>query len=329
MCGLPPLKKNEFQQLTHPGPPLNNALPNSICALTPEENSFVVLNQFLPGGGMDSGFSIIQKVGNSWEFPKGINIENYYTKGKDVNVTMSADGEVLILSLQRIDSYGKNDLYVSFKDGVGGWTEPMNLGPQLNSVASEDTPTISGDKKTIYFSSNRSNTMGGRDIFRATRNSNNWTDWTIPRRFIAPINSPKDESQPYFNDATGFLYFSSKREGSADIFRVKIASPKKEEVLVKGKIVNADTRQLMPAKVLYGSTELDYYLRYFKSKDGYFEFRIPKGDSFKLTAEKSDFLSPYKVITTQKKKYYPVQEVTLFMTPIQENSEIKLDPIYF
>lgn len=321
--------KNEFRSLVHPGPPLNNALPNSICALTPDDNAFLVLNQFLPGGGMDQGFSIIEQIGETWQFPEPVAIENYYTTGKNVNVTMSPDGEVLIMSLKRADSYGQNDLYVSFRNQVGGWTEPMNLGPRINSNLSEDTPTISEDKKTIYFSSNRTNTMGGRDIFRSRRNSDSWTDWSIPRRFVAPINSNKDDSQPFFNDRTGYLYFTSNRAGSADIYRVQVASPKRDEVLVRGKIINALTNQPIAAKLLYGPTDVDYFLRFYKSKDGEFEFRMPKGKNYKVSAEKADFLSPYKIVETKKGTYYPTQEITLLMTPIKENIQIKLDPIYF
>lgn len=323
------LENNEFQSLTHPGPPLNNALPNSICALTPEDDSFILINQFLPGGGMKEGFSKIKKQGDNWLFPKPVQIENYYTNGRNVNVTMSPDGEVLIMSLEREKGNGRNDLYVSFKNGVGGWTEPMNLGKKINSKFSEDTPTISEDKKTIYFSSNRTNAMGGRDIYRSRRNSENWADWTIPRRFIAPINSNRDDSQPFFNDRTGYLYFTSNREGSSDIYRVKVATPKKEEVIVKGKIINANTKQAITAKLFYGPTDLEHYLRFFNSKDGTFEFRMPQGETYKITAELRDFIATQEVLTVNKGKYQPTQHIVIEMTPISENTEIKLDPIYF
>ncbi len=220
-------------------------------------------------------------------------------------------------------------MYVSFKNGIGGWTEPMNLGSGVNSPRNEITPTISEDKKTLYFASNRSGTLGGSDIFRARRNGENWTDWSQPRRFIEPINSSTDDSQPYFNDATGYLYFTSKRTGSADIYRVKVAAPKPEEVLLKGKVLHALTNELLPAKLLYGPDDLNYFLKYFKSKDGHFEIRIPKGKHFKITAEKEGFLRPFKLVKTQKGKYYPTQEITLLMAPIKENARIKLDPIYF
>ena len=321
--------KEQFQSISHPGPPLNNALPNSICALTPEQNAFVILNQFLLGGGMDRGFSIIQQKEENWDFPQPMQIENFYTEGGSVNVTMSPDGEVLIMSLQRTDTYGQNDLYASFKNGVGGWTEPMNLGPNINSSRNEITPTISEDKKTLYFASNRPGTLGGSDIFRARRNSESWTDWSPPRRFVEPINSRMDDAQPYFNDATGYLYFTSKRAGSADIYRVKVATPKPDEVLVKGKVIHALTKELLPAKLLYGPNELDYFLKYFKSKDGHFEIRIPKGQNFKITAEKTGFLKPFKLVETKKGKYYPIQKIMLLMTPVEKNALIELDPIYF
>ena len=300
-----------------------------VSTRTPENNTFLVLNQFLKGGGMDEGFSIIKRRGEAWLFPEPVQIENYYTDGKNVNLTMSPDGEVLIMSLERPDGYGRNDLYVSFKNGVGGWTEPMNLGPMINSTLSEDTPTISEDKKTIYFSSNRTNTMGGRDIFRSKRNSDNWTDWTYPRRFIAPINSNRDDSQPFFNDRTGYLYFTSNRQGSADIYRVQVSSPKRNMVLIKGTIINGLTKKPIAAKLLYGPSKLGHFLKYFKSKNGQFEFRIPKGETYKVSAEHKSFLSPFKTIETKKDKYYPTQEITLVMTPIKENIKIQLDPIYF
>ena len=81
------LENNNFVSLEHPKAPLNNALPNSICALTPDKSSFIVLNQFLPEGGMDQGFSIIRKINDEWEFPQPVTIENYYTLGKAVSYT--------------------------------------------------------------------------------------------------------------------------------------------------------------------------------------------------------------------------------------------------
>ena len=145
-----------FDEVTHPSAPLNNALPNSICSTTPEPNRFIINNQFPPEGGMEAGFSeIYQRLDGSWLAPTPISIEKFYTNSTSVNLTMSRDGQVLIMSLERNDAQGKNDLYISFRKGNNKWSEPRNLGVLINSANLETNPCLSADMKTLYFSSNR------------------------------------------------------------------------------------------------------------------------------------------------------------------------------
>jgi len=142
-----------FDQITHPGPPLNNAMPNSVSSVTPSSNELVVINKFEEDGGMKKGFSIVRDLGNGdWTFPEPIGIENYYNTGSDVNMTMSSDGRTMILSLENYDSRGKNDLYISFKKGESTWSQPKNMGNMINSAARETTPYLSEDNKTLFFS---------------------------------------------------------------------------------------------------------------------------------------------------------------------------------
>jgi hypothetical protein len=53
---------------------------------------------------------------------------------------MSASGKVILLAIQRKDSYGKEDIYVSFKITDLHWTEPKNIGGVINSPESEFSP---------------------------------------------------------------------------------------------------------------------------------------------------------------------------------------------
>ena len=52
---------NDFEKISHPSYPLNNALPNSVSALTPNGNELVVINRFSQYGGLQKGFSISRK----------------------------------------------------------------------------------------------------------------------------------------------------------------------------------------------------------------------------------------------------------------------------
>ena len=104
-----------FDRIVHPTKPLNTALPNSICSLTPDANAFVVINQFSREGGMNKGFSIVHhNADNSWSDPEPMRIDNNDVVSSAISLTMSTDGSVLIMSLPRSDSYGDNDLYICF-----------------------------------------------------------------------------------------------------------------------------------------------------------------------------------------------------------------------
>ena len=216
---------NEFDLLEHPTYPLNNALPNSVCALTPLDEP-IVLNQFGPGGGMQKGFSKVSKSKeDKWLFPEPVGVDRYHNSGSDVNLTISSDGKVMIMSMEREDSYGKADLYISFQKSDHTWTYPENLGRGINSPFRESAPHLSKDMKTLYFSSDRSYPGRGCDIYMQERLSENWKVWSGPRKFRSPINSDGDDSHPFFNEATGYLYFTSDRHGTFDIFRIQIKKP--------------------------------------------------------------------------------------------------------
>ena len=281
---------NDFEKISHPKYPLNNALPNSVSALTPNGNELIVINRFSQFGGLQKGFSITRRqANNQWTFPEPIEIDNYSNINSDVNLAMSADGNVLILSMQRHDSYGNNDLYICHKKGVNHWSEPKNLGDKVNTSARETTPFISDDGKKIFFSSNRNGTLGGNDIFYIIREGESWDSWSEPYRFVEPINSDADDSQPFFNSATGYLYFTSNREGSMDIYRAALMPPNPVQVTVKGRIINSGSGKLISGNVLFAPEGEEHLESVYVSDDGTFEFSVPKGKTYRLVAEKSGF----------------------------------------
>ncbi len=216
---------NEFDVLEHPNYPLNNALPNSVCALTPKDEP-VIINQFAPDGGMKKGFSKVLKAKDGgWAFPDPVGVDQYHNSGSDVNLTISSDGKVMIMSMERSDSYGQSDLYISYLKGDDSWTYPKNMGRGINSPYRESAPHLSKDMQSIYFSSDRSYPGRGCDIYFQEKISSDWMRWSGPRKFRSPINSDGDDSHPYFNQATGYLYFTSDRDGTFDIFRIQIKEP--------------------------------------------------------------------------------------------------------
>jgi hypothetical protein len=73
----------------------------------------------------------------------------------DYDPFIAADGSYLIFSSRRPGGHGEGDLYVSFRGDGDEWGEPVNLGPQINSAADENRPSVTLDGKYFFFTSNR------------------------------------------------------------------------------------------------------------------------------------------------------------------------------
>jgi len=319
----------QFYLIQHPGPPLNNALPNSIACITPDPNAFYCINQFSPKGDMTRGFSLIKRLDSLWLPPKPVEIAEYYTLTSEVNLTMSFDGKVLILSARRNDAKDM-DLYVCFKEGEHKWSAPRSLGPAINSRYRETTPFLSEDNRTLFFSSNRWESLGGNDIFMSKRLDDTWQNWSEPQRLVVPINSRADDSQPYFNMTSGYLYFTSNREGNSDIYRVRIAPPQPTEIALRGRILHRKTGQLVfESRVRYGAE--DNPSNTITAPDGLFSLKIPKGVRFTLTPEKIGLTgTPASVFFPWEHYYFrEYQWIDLWLDSLEVGSKIELAPIYF
>ena len=138
----------------------------------------------------------------------------------DVSLDFVGD-TVIIFSSRRKGGFGGLDLYVS-KRSEYGWMDPINLGPDINSPYDESAPHLLNDGMTLFFSSNRTESIGGYDIFRSTFRKGDM-EWGQPENLGLPINSSADDLD--FSYVPGELkgYFCSDRKsaiGGFDIYTV-------------------------------------------------------------------------------------------------------------
>lgn len=320
-----------FEKVWHAPVPLNNALPNSLVAITPDPNEFIVINRFPLEGGLERGFSRVRRTAfDIWTYPKPLEIRDFYTLTTDVSLTMSFDGQILILSAARSDSRGDMDLYVCFREKEDNWSSPLHLGLAINTEARETTPYLSEDNQRLFFSSNRPGSLGGNDIFVSQRLDDSWRSWSEPLPLSPPVNSVADDSQPYFNMSTGNLYFSSKRDGSSDLFRVQIAPPVPTELTITGRILNARTGEpVRDAVVWYGL--FGEKASPMVAPDGTFSMSIQKGVKLEMTATKTGYNGQPSLIFFEKNRlnFQDNYVVDLLLAPLERGAVIRLNPIYF
>lgn len=329
-------RNKQFDRVFHPGFPINNALPNSICSLSPNEGTLVIINHFARDGSMFKGFSFIDRRSDgSFTFPDPIYIHDFYSNSPEVNLCMSRDGDVVILSLNRKDSQGESDLYVSFKLKYNLWSEPVNLGPVVNSKFRDLTPFISEDKSRLYFASNRPGGKGGTDIYMTKRLDYTWSSWTKPELLISPVNSSFDDSNPVVIEP--FLYFTSKRDGTSDIFRMDYqfhppVPSINQPIVLRGSIRNSVTLELMDdAHLLFGPSRLATPDQLYVSADGRFEIKLDKSDSYRLLPRKKGFIGKGQLVDVAILDQSTTRsyEIDFYLAPLEVNQKIEINNLYF
>jgi peptidoglycan-associated lipoprotein len=202
----------------------------------------------------------------------------------DASATFSPDGQTVIFARSgNGDKKGESDkevsLYTSSING-GIWSDPKPLS-YVNSSYWDGTPHISKDGKTLYFSSNRSSSKGGLDIYKASYNDRDKT-WSNVQRLGDDINTEGNEMFPYI-DEKGRFFFASDGQGGLgglDIFvQEEIKNPNDTTMIKKIRNVGAPIN----------SAGDDFGLTFTEKEDkgGYFTSKREKNES-NLIAETND-----------------------------------------
>jgi hypothetical protein len=159
--------------------------------------------------------------------------DNINTLHYETHACVSSDGTKLFFTSNRAGGYGDLDIYVSERVHGGDWGPSKNLGPNINTRFNENTPFVTTDGNTLYFSSEGHNTMGGYDIF-FSQNQNDGT-WSKPVNLGYPINSTDDDLffHPLGDGSKGLMaLFSDDAFGETDIYQLEIFLPKYQRSIV-------------------------------------------------------------------------------------------------
>jgi hypothetical protein len=149
---------------------------------------------------------------------------NFNTKSIETSPTLSPDGSTLYFISDRKGSYGGKDVWASERLSNGNWSEPYNLGKEVNTAEDEESPFMMSDGVTMYFSSKGHSSFGGFDIYMTTLNDEGF--WSEPENLGAPVNSTSNDYF-YITDSFGNMaYYSSDKleKDNQDIFFVKYNS---------------------------------------------------------------------------------------------------------
>lgn len=318
------------------GKPLNNEGYNSIESVTPDGNTVLLTNQYhADGSSGGGGLSMSHREASGWSIPTNLVIANSYQNGKNSENCLSPDGKAILKTYERNDTRGGNDIYVSFLLPDTTWSEPMNIGSDVNTIGDEVGPFLAADGTTMYFSTDGLPGYGDNDVYVTRRLDSTWLHWSTPQNLGPDINS--DGFDAYYTTAASgdYAYFSSTKDsyGRQDIYRIalpKVARPR-PVVLVSGHVYNAKTRKPLEAGITYEmlATGAEPGVARSNPADGAYKISLPAGAQYGFRAEAPGFYPVSDNLDTRTLDAYTELKKDLFLAPLEIGQAIRLNNIFF
>jgi len=185
--------------------------------LTADQNMIFFTAIGLPKKSHSEDVYVSIKVNGEWQDPMMLS-NRINSPENEGTCSISADGKLLVFtSCLGRKSFGSCDLYISKLIGEE-WTEPINMGENINTPYWESQPSLSADGNTLYFISDK-NKRSGKDIFVSYRNAKG--EWSFAEPLPSIINTARDEYSPFIHANGKTLFFSSNGHiglGGLDLF---------------------------------------------------------------------------------------------------------------
>ena len=251
--------------------------------------------------------------GEEWQKPESLTIAE--DSIVVAHPSISDDGSTLYFAANLPGGYGQTDIWKINKKGEG-WSEPINLGSNINTAGKEVFPFIHSDG-TLYFSSDAHLGMGGLDIFKATQQSNG--SWEI-ENMRYPINSTHDDFGIEIQDEKEKGFFTSSRKRGDDKIFSFVLPPLKFSV--EGVVKNKKTEEpIENASVkLVGSDGMTMSSE--TNEDGSFKFMLRPATDYVFVASKKNFLTNKGKASTKGLEESKVFKPEILLSSIKEPIEL-------
>ncbi len=330
------LENNTWSEAQDIEMPLNNNWPNYIQAVMPDGNSVLLANEYLRSGDLAPGVSISHKTKGGWSFPNAQRIKKFYNQSQHANYFLTNDGRFLLMAIQQKDSQGDLDLYVSKRIKDNEWTQPLNLGSNINTIGNDYSPFLAADGVSLYFSSEGYSGYGKADIYVSKRIDDSWQKWSEPENLGPVINSAGMDSKYNIPANSEYAYFSSTHNsiGGNDIFRIKLPKEIKPApvVMVSGFVLDKKDSSALDARIIVEKLPEGEEIAIARSnpKDGSFSFILQPNQQYGFRGIALNHFEDNKNLSIDSiNQYLEIKNQDLYLSPIEIGQIIRLNNIFF
>ncbi len=246
---------------------------------------------------------------------------------------LSPDKRDIYFTSKRAGGYGGSDIYVSHLQPNGKWSDPENLGAEINTVGDEACPFLHADNQTLYFTSNGLPGYGGNDLYYVRKNPGNV--WSKPVNLGFPINTISDEGTLFIAADSKTAYYASDRndsKGGLDIYSFELRQdirPNKT-LWVKGQVSDKKTTKGIASSVeLIDLSSKQTITKVQTDESGNYFITLPVGKDYAFNVNRKGYLFYSDNFFMMNKSPDSVYQKNIALLPIETNASVVLKNIFF
>jgi outer membrane protein OmpA-like peptidoglycan-associated protein len=331
-----------WQAPIHGGTEINNDSYNAAIGFNQDGSKLFLAGHYSKKGVVSTqGISFSEKTSGGWSIPKNINI-TYFLNKSDFSAAINDDQSILVFSAESYTTIGGEDIYVSTIQN-GKWSEPVNVGKQINTARQEVNPWLSADTKMLYFASNGWQGFGSFDIFKSERLDDTWKNWSTPINLGSAINSEAREL--FYRNINGKTLFTTTRDsdGYGDIrqqldankplvvdtlrkiVEQKYVPTSSKFVSISGSVTTVKGGNGLAAKLIF-KTDSSFVVN--STISGKYQIQIPTTRTYTIEVQKKGFVNVVERLDLNSMKLNSLQ-MNFRLQPIEVGTVVNLKSVLF
>lgn len=223
---------------------LNNASNNVVVGRSNTDSILYLINTYSNPNRWNYGIAYSTQSNNGWGKPKELNIK-FGNKGFFRGYYITPEEDVVLVSTEDKDTYGKEDLYIYRKEN-DEWTEPIHLDSMINTAGIEMSPFLAEDRETLFFSSDGHKGYGDMDIFMSKRLDDTWRNWSPAVNIGKEINSNGFDAYLTTYKGGETFFISNQGENAASIYSSTLTIVEEEVLPVVETVMNDTVKVVIP-----------------------------------------------------------------------------------
>ena len=330
-------ENNQWSAPENIGPPVNTDYHDATVGLSPDGQELYIYKGEKQKGDIKAGdLYVCELQGSEWSSPKKLS-NNINSPYKESSASISFDSRTLYFVSSRPGGYGGLDIYYSERTVNGEWGLAKNIGEMINTPYDEEGVFAHPDGKTLFFSSQGHDNMGGYDIFKSVKDNNG--KWSEPVNLGYPLNSADDDVYFVMSADGKNGYFSSVKpigKGEKDIYQISFNEDIEETkttnlTLVKGIVTDASTNNPIEASIEITDNNKNEIVSVFNSNSetGAYLVSLPAGKNYGIAVTADGFLFHSENFNIPENQTYDKVELNIGLEKISEGSKTILNNIFF